>query len=77
MRSVAEQSSLGVGIKLREVVTGEAAYRDCTVLHSDPIGIVFEIQRTINEGGTIETVISQMLIPWGQIKHIIVAEEKI
>ena len=74
---MADQSSLGVGVKLREVATAEAAYRDCTVLHSDAIGLVFEIQRTVNEGGTIETVISQMLVPWGQIKHIVVAEEAI
>ena len=74
---MADQSSLGVGVKLREVATAEAAYRDCTVLHSDAIGLVFEIQRTINEGGTIETVVSQMLVPWTQIKHVIVAEELI
>ncbi len=74
---MADQSSLSVGIKLKEVATSEAVHRDCTVLHSDPIGLVFEIQRTINEGGTIETVVSQMLVPWGQITHIIVAEEVI
>ena len=75
MSRVVDQNSLGVGIKLKEVATAEAVHRECTVLHSDPIGLVFEIQRTINEGGTIETVVSQMLVPWGQIKHIVVAEE--
>ena len=74
---MADQSSLGVGIRLKEVATADAVHRDCAVLHSDPISLVFEIQRTINEGGTIETVVTQMLVPWGQIKHIIVAEEVI
>jgi hypothetical protein len=46
------------------------------VLHSDAIGLVFEVERTVSEGGTIETVVSQVLVPWANIKHVLVMEER-
>lgn len=69
-------SALSVGVKLKEVATGGHAYQNVTVLHSDAIGLVFEVQRTVAEGGTIETVISQVLVPWAQIHHVLVMEER-
>jgi hypothetical protein len=74
---MAEKSPLTVGVKLKEVATKDIVYQNCTVLHSDSVGLVFEVQRTISEGGTIESVISQMLVPWTQINHVIVMEERL
>ncbi len=70
------QQGIGVGVKLKEVATKSVTYQDCTVLHSDGIGIVFEVQRTVAEGGTIETVVSQVLVPWVNINHILLVEER-
>jgi hypothetical protein len=71
------QQGLGVGVKLKEVATKGIVYQDCTVLHSDAIGLVFEVQRTVAEGGTIETVVSQVLVPWVNVNHVLLLEEKL
>ena len=70
------QQGLGVGVKLKEVATKSNNYQNCTVLHSDAIAIVIEVERTIAEGGTIETVVSQVLVPWVNISHILLVEER-
>ena len=71
-----ERSSLGVGVKLKEVATRDIVYQNCTVLHSDVIGLVFEVERTVSEGGTIENVVSQVLVPWTSIHHVLLMEER-
>jgi len=71
------QQGLGVGVRLKEVATKSITYQNCTVLHSDAIGIVFEVQRTVaDEGGNVENVISQVLVPWVNINHILLVEER-
>lgn len=65
-----------VGVKLKEVATREVVYSNCTVLHSDSIGLLFEVERTIAESGNIEHVVSQLLIPWTNITHVLVMEER-
>jgi hypothetical protein len=70
------QVGLNVGVRLKEIATRDNVYTDCTVLHSDAIGVVFEVKRTVAEGGTIETVVSQMLIPWSNIRHMLLMEER-
>ena len=70
------QQGLGVGAKLKEVATRSNNYQNCTVLFSDAIGVVFEVERTIAEGGTIETVVSQVMVPWVNINHILLVEER-
>ena len=45
--------TLAVGVRLKEIGTRDTVYTDCAVLHSDAIGLVFEVQRTVSEGGTI------------------------
>ena len=70
------QQGLSVGVKLKEVATRDTVYENCTVLHSDSIGLVFEVQRTLSEGGTIENVVSQVLIPWANIHHVLLVEER-
>ena len=71
------QQGLGVGVKLKQVATKSITYQNCTVLHSDSIGLVFEVQRTVSdEGGNVELVVSQMLVPWVNIDHILLVEER-
>ena len=67
--------TLAVGVKLKEIGTKDTVYTNCAVLHSDAIGLVFEVQRTVSEGGTIETVASQYLVPWVNINYVLVMEE--
>jgi hypothetical protein len=69
-------SALSVGVKLKEVATAGHAYQNVTVLHSDAVGLVFEVNRTVAEGGTVENVVSQVLVPWAQIRHVLVMEER-
>jgi hypothetical protein len=69
-----EKAALSVGVKLKEIVTRDIHYQDCTVLHADAVGIVFETERTVSEGGNVETVVSQLLIPWAQIQYVILME---
>jgi hypothetical protein len=65
-------SGLAVGVKLKEVATVHTHYQNCAVLHSDAIGLVIEVERTVAEGGNVETVVSQVLVPWGQIHYVVV-----
>jgi hypothetical protein len=70
------QTGLTVGVKIKEIVTRDNVYQNCSVLHSDQIGLVFEVERTVAEGGTIENVVSQVLVPWVNIKHVLLLEER-
>jgi hypothetical protein len=71
-----ETSAFTVGVVLKEVATSHAHYHNCSVLHSDSIGLVFEAERTLSEGGNVETVLSQVLVPWGQIHYVVLVEER-
>ena len=73
---MATQSGLMVGVRIKEIATKDHSYTNCTVLHSDMIGLVFEVQRTVSEGGTIENVVSQVLIPWVNITYVLLVEER-
>ena len=67
--------TLAVGVRLKEIGTRDTVYTNCSVLHSDAIGLVFEVQRTVSEGGNVETVVSQYLVPWVSINYVLVVEE--
>ena len=67
--------TLAVGVRLKEIGTRDTVYTNCAVLHSDSTGLVFEVQRTVSEGGTIETVVSQYLVPWVNITYVLVMEQ--
>jgi hypothetical protein len=67
---------LNVGVRIKEVATADHVYTSCSVLHSDAIGLTFEVQRTVSEGGQIENVVSQVMIPWTSIKHVLLMEER-
>lgn len=73
-----QQGSLGVGVKLKEVATARGiVYQGCTVLHSDAIGLVIEVERTVSdEGGNVDNVVSQILIPWANVNHVVLLEER-
>lgn len=71
-----QQTGLTVGVKLKEVATRDTIYESCTVLHSDAIGLMFEVERTLSEGGTIVNVVSQVLVPWANVRHLLLMEER-
>jgi hypothetical protein len=73
---MATQSGLMVGVRIKEIATKDHAYMNCTVLHSDAIGLVFEVQRTVSEGGNVENVVSQVLVPWVNINYVLLIEER-
>lgn len=70
------EKSAWVGVKLKEVATRDVVYTGCTVLSADAIGLVFEVQRTVSEGGNVELVVSQLLVPWANVRHVVVMEER-
>jgi len=70
------ESALVAGTRLKEVATREVVYQGCSVVHSDAIGLVIEVQRTLAEGGNIETVVSQILVPWANITHVVLSEQR-
>ena len=72
-----ERVTLTVGVRLKEVATTDAVHTNCLVLHTDAVGLVFEVQRTVSEGGTVETVVSQILVPWTNIRHVVLMEERV
>jgi hypothetical protein len=67
---------LTVGVKIKEIATSKSVWENCTVLHSDTIGLVFEVERTVSNGDTIENVVSQVLVPWVNIQHVLLMEER-
>jgi len=69
-------TGLTVGVKVKEIATSRGVWQNCTVLHSDAVGLMFEVERTVAEGGQIENVVSQVLIPWGNIQHVVLVEER-
>jgi hypothetical protein len=68
--------ALTVGVRLKEVATRDAVHVNCLVLHADSIGLVFEVERTVSEDGSVERVVSQLLVPWSSIRHVVVLEER-
>jgi hypothetical protein len=71
-----EKAALTVGVRLKEVATSATVYQSCTVLHADTVGLVFEVERNIAEAGVVEAVVSQILVPWSNILHVILMEER-
>ena len=70
-------AGLGVGVVLKQIVAVSATWNNCRVLHSDSVGVAFGVERTISDTGTIETVVSQVFLPWTSVKHIIVMEQNL
>ncbi len=71
-----EKGTLTVGVRIKEVATADIVYHDCTLLHSDAVGLTFEVERTLSdEGGNVDLAVSQLLVPWSNIKHVVLMEE--
>jgi len=34
------------------------------------------VERTVAEGGNVETVVSQVLVPWAHIRYVLLMEER-
>jgi len=64
-----------VGKTVKEVATPSIVYQNCSILDADAIGVMIQVERTITEEGDVESVESQIFLPWSQILHVIVAEE--
>ena len=73
---MAEPSTLTPGSVVKEIVTPDVVYEDCKVLQADALGVLIDVERTLSEGGTIETVRSQILLPWHAVKLVVVSEER-
>jgi hypothetical protein len=72
-----QTQGLAVGTRLKEIAARDVVYRNCSVLHADAIGLVFEVHRAVTDaGGDVEQVVSQILIPWTSITHIVIMEER-
>ena len=71
-----EKPGLAVGVRIKEIATRDTVYTSCTVLHSDAIGLFFEVQRTVAEGGNVENVVSQVLVPWANVNYVLLMEER-
>jgi hypothetical protein len=68
--------ALVAGTRLKEVATKDVVYQGCSVVHSDVVGLVIEVQRTLSEGGNIETVVSQILLPWANVHYVVLSEQR-
>ena len=73
---MATVTGLTVGEKVKEIATRDIVYQSCTVLGADAVGLAFEVERTISEGGTIENVVSQMLVPWVNVQYVLLADSR-
>jgi hypothetical protein len=72
-----EIQGLGAGTHLKEVATREVVYRNCSVIRSDAVGLLFEVQRTVTDaGGDVEHVRSHLLVPWASITYVLLQEER-
>jgi hypothetical protein len=72
-----EWKGLVPGLVLREVATSSLVWKDCTVVRSEAVGLVFQVERAVtDEGGDVENVRSTVLVPWTSVNHVVVGEER-
>lgn len=64
-----------IGKTVKEVATASIVHQQCQILDADSVGMTIQVERTITEEGDVETVVSQIFIPWSQVLHVVVAEE--
>ena len=74
---MSEWRGLVPGTVLHEVATQASLWKECTVVQSEAVGLVFEVERAVTDaGGDVETVKSTVLVPWTSVNHVVVAEER-
>ena len=72
-----EWKGLVPGLVLREIATAGSSWTNCTVVRSETVGLVFQVERAVtDEGGDVDNVKSTVLVPWTSIRHVVVAEER-
>lgn len=71
-----ELSGLSAGTLLKEIATRDHVWHNCSVVRSDVVGLVFEVQRTVTDGGDVENVVSHILVPWPNVNHIVLLEKR-
>jgi len=72
-----EWKGLVPGLVLQEIATAGAAWTHCTVVRSEAVGLVFQVERAVtDEGGDVDNVKSTVLVPWTSIRHVVVDEER-
>ncbi len=64
------------GTPVKEIATRDVVYQNCAVVRWDAVGVVFETQRTVTEGGDVEGVVSQVFVPWTNIQYVLIKEER-
>jgi hypothetical protein len=65
------------GTVVREVATSGLVWKECTVVRSEAVGLVFQVERAVtDEGGDVESVKSTVLVPWTSVTHVVVSEER-
>ncbi len=73
---MADAQGLAAGTPLKEIAIRDHVWHNCSVVHSDLVGIVFRVQRTVTEGGDVENVVSQIFVPWSNVNHIVLREDR-
>ena len=67
---------LSSGTQVKEIASRDHVWHNCAVVRSDLVGLVFEVQRTVTDGGDIENVVSHILVPWSNVNHIVLVETR-
>jgi hypothetical protein len=67
---------LAAGTTVKEIATRDAVFTSPTVLDTDPVGILFEVRRIVTEGGDVQEVTSRMMVPWSNVRHVVLLEER-
>jgi hypothetical protein len=67
---------LSVGAQVKEIATRDTVYANCSVISSDEIGVAFEVERTLSEGGNVETVVSQVFVPWMAVNYVLLDDSR-
>ncbi len=73
---MADAQGLAAGTPVKEIAIRDHVWHNCSVVRSDYVGILFQVQRTVTEGGDVENVVSQIFVPWSNVNHIVLSEER-
>jgi hypothetical protein len=74
---MSEWRGLLPGTVIREVATSGTVWKECTVVRSEVVGLVFQVDRAVQDaGGDVENVRSTVLVPWTSVTHVVVSEDR-
>jgi len=72
---ISAEAGIRPGAHLKEVAARDRAFHDCLVLSVDDVGLAFDVQRAVKEGGDPSTVTSRVFVPWSSLSYILVEED--